>query len=362
MLFDSIFSVNTRLIFHYFIRNTPPIQPILPSQIFLAPHQHTILILNPYTHQLCFLSCLCHNLCHRTPEPAHNVMFLTCHNQIKLPGTLPDLLLIYRLHRREGINRREYALLAQHFICLRHLIKYGSCRQYRHPLPLMDLNRLPDLKAFDLFVDPLFPSAPQPQVAGPRVADNRLRALLCLHQIPGRHHRHPRQSPHNCQVLRRLVAHPKGAIDKPASYTHNFYICFVVGAVISDLLQAPQRGEIADAVDKHRLPLQRHPRRQGRHVLLCDPRIGELVRQLLPEGLQDPKTQVPCHQFNVFIFFCQAYQRPYKSIPHFILSHLPIPPGPSPGRNLPPSCPAAYTPWVFPPVPGSASTRRIFSG
>ena len=112
------------------------------------------------------------------------------------------------------------------------------------------------------------------------------------------------------------MAHAQRTVDEAAADTDDVHVCAVVGAVIADLLDAAQSGEIADGVGKNSLTLQGHARRHGGHVLLSDARIQELIGYGLPEGAQHAEAQVAGDQLHISIIFRQFQSGTNKGISH----------------------------------------------
>ena len=116
------------------------------------------------------------------------------------------------------------------------------------------------------------------------------------------------------------MAHTQRAVDETAADTDDLHIGAMVGAVVADLLQAAERREVANGIGKDRFPRQRHACGGGGHILLRDTCVDELIRQLLPEGLQHAEAQISSHEFDIRIFFRQRQQRANKGVSHWAVS------------------------------------------
>ena len=148
--------------------------------------------------------------------------------------------------------------------------------------------------------------------------DCRFRFLF----VAGRHNHHIRERPQNCQIFCGVMAHPQRAVHKSAAHTDNLHICLMIRAVIPDLFQAPECRKVSDGICKYGLSLKRHACCHSRHILFCDSRVSELIRDRFPERFQNAKPQISCYQFYIFILLRKLNQSFYKCISHDISSHL----------------------------------------
>ena len=115
-----------------------------------------------------------------------------------------------------------------------------------------------------------------------------------------------------------MVTHAERAINKASAYANDFNVCMMVGAVVTNLLQAAQCRKVADGIGKNSFAGKRHTRSHAGHVLLCNASVCELVGYGLPEGLQYSKAKVTRDEFDVGILLSQFDKCAYKSVSHIV--------------------------------------------
>ena len=161
-----------------------------------------------------------------------------------------------------------------------------------------------------------FTAPAKAQIAGARGAEHDRYHGLHLCRIPRGENRYPRQGTKHCHVFRCMVAHAQAAVNKTAAYAHNFHIGIVIGAVVANLLQAPQGRKVADGISQHRSPFPCKACRQAGHGLFRNACVDKLIRISFPERLQHAEAQVARHQRQFRISGGFTHQGSGKCISH----------------------------------------------
>ena len=210
-----------------------------------------------------------------------------------------------------------YAVLRKYRLGVAHLVEDRAGRKYRHALAAVYGKSLAYLKVIYAVVYPSLTAAPEAHIAGPGVCRNGFCRLGSLNKVAGTEHRNSGQRAHDRNILCRLVAHSERAVNEPAAHADDLDVRAVICAVVAYLFEATKSGKVPYRVCKDRFALKRHARGDGRHILLGNAGVNELVGKLLPEGLQHAEPEVARDELNVTILLCQFDKSIYKGISHF---------------------------------------------
>ena len=89
-----------------------------------------------------------------------------------------------------------------------------------------------------------------------------------LQRVAGGNHLDLRQAAEDRQVLGGVMAHAQRPVGEAPAHGRDHHVGLVIADVVADLLQAAERGEVADRVGEDDAAGQGHAGGHARHVLL----------------------------------------------------------------------------------------------
>lgn len=112
------------------------------------------------------------------------------------------------------------------------------------------------------------------------------------------------------------MRHARRAVRHARSDRNNLDVRLVIRNAISDLFETTQRREISDRIRENRFALERHARRNRRHVLLRDARVDELIGMFFSKAVEHAEAEIARQQKNVPIRRSQPVESIDERIPH----------------------------------------------
>ncbi len=137
-----------------------------------------------------------------------------------------------------------------------------------------------------------------------------------LQRVAGGNDLDLRQAAEDRQVLGGVMAHAQRAVGEAPAHRRDHHVGLVIADVVADLLQAAERGEVADRVGEDDAAGQGHAGRHARHVLLGHAGVEKLVGKALGEVGDDAEPQVAHHQSDAGIALGHFRDRLDERGPH----------------------------------------------
>jgi hypothetical protein len=91
-----------------------------------------------------------------------------------------------------------------------------------------------------------------------------------------------------------MVGHSELSVTEPATDTDYLHVGVVVASVVAELLEASQCRKVAYGVRDGDVAFECESRGHGRHVLLSDAGIQELVWKTPLEIVENAETEITC--------------------------------------------------------------------